>query len=454
MKRLSAFASPKVLGLVALVGLAAGGATLAATAREPTAKSTEKSTAETAFTPKLQLAEKVVGVTVQNTRSEALGRIENLAVNLHQSWVPYALLSVTSMPDQVFPVPMTALQTKAGERTATLDVDKAKLQKAPTFGRANWSELSSDQTWRNVMSFYREASPFFKKQGEKWQAQQGMGETPSGGMAEGTGKGTAGGGMAEHPMAQARMLHPLYRLSDIIGTSVRAAQNEPVGNLEDLAIDLNHGHIAYGVISLDALKGMAHKQAMVPWQSLFVDVRHGTARLEADTPMLAAVAFEERAAPNLTDRKYLQAIYDRFGAEPYWQVYGYAPRKTEATRAERDAGWSADSELNRSFKAENVRTVTGTIVNVGSFRPTPSSSEGLRLRVQTSDGQIHTVLAAPLSFTEQSGTQYMNGDRIAVKGSLSEFMGAPALIASEIDKGGQVLRLRDERGKPMWKITP
>jgi hypothetical protein len=40
--------------------------------------------------------------------------------------------------------------------------------------------------------------------------------------------------------------------------------------------------------------------------------------------------------------------------------------------------------------------------------------------------------------------------RIEVKGSRVTFEGKPALIAAEVRKGDEVLKLRDEAGMPLW----
>jgi hypothetical protein len=41
-------------------------------------------------------------------------------------------------------------------------------------------------------------------------------------------------------------------------------------------------------------------------------------------------------------------------------------------------------------------------------------------------------------------------DTVEVKGSRVTVQGQPALIAAEVKKGDEVLKLRDEAGIPMW----
>jgi hypothetical protein len=41
-------------------------------------------------------------------------------------------------------------------------------------------------------------------------------------------------------------------------------------------------------------------------------------------------------------------------------------------------------------------------------------------------------------------------DKLETKGSMTTFDGKPTIIASEIKKGSEVLKLRDEDGYPFW----
>jgi hypothetical protein len=44
----------------------------------------------------------------------------------------------------------------------------------------------------------------------------------------------------------------------------------------------------------------------------------------------------------------------------------------------------------------------------------------------------------------------MPGDKIEVKGSRITFQGKPTIIAAEVKKGEETLKLRDENGFPVW----
>jgi hypothetical protein len=51
---------------------------------------------------------------------------------------------------------------------------------------------------------------------------------------------------------------------------------------------------------------------------------------------------------------------------------------------------------------------------------------------------------------ERLDTKIEKGDKIEVKGSRVTFAGKPAIIAAEVKKGDNILKLRDENGIPAW----
>lgn len=56
--------------------------------------------------------------------------------------------------------------------------------------------------------------------------------------------------------------------SSITGDSVRNAEGEDLGELEDLMIDTATGKINYAVLSFGGFLGMGDKLFAVPWQAL------------------------------------------------------------------------------------------------------------------------------------------------------------------------------------------
>jgi hypothetical protein len=67
-----------------------------------------------------------------------------------------------------------------------------------------------------------------------------------------------------------------------------------------------------------------------------------------------------------------------------------------------------------------------------------------------SDKETVSVHLGPAWFVENQDTKIEAKDKIEVRGSRVTFEGKPALIAAEVRKGDEVLKLRDEAGVPLW----
>jgi hypothetical protein len=76
---------------------------------------------------------------------------------------------------------------------------------------------------------------------------------------------------------------------------------------------------------------------------------------------------------------------------------------------------------------------------------------GIRLVVK-SGNETYTVHLGPVGFVEKT-MMFAEGDTVEVTGSKMPMMSAPGgtvLMAREVKKGETVLKLRDERGMPLW----
>ena len=76
----------------------------------------------------------------------------------------------------------------------------------------------------------------------------------------------------------------------------------------------------------------------------------------------------------------------------------------------------------------------------------PSVWTGTHLSLRVDTGTLRVNLA-PAPYLESKHFSVANGDELTITGSR---VGNELLIAKEIRKGGQILRLRDEQGLPLW----
>jgi hypothetical protein len=101
------------------------------------------------------------------------------------------------------------------------------------------------------------------------------------------------------------------------------------------------------------------------------------------------------------------------------------------------------------YDPDTVTTLRGAVTAVTVVPARGGRSGGTHVMLEA-DGQVMDVHAGPTWFLEREGLALSKGDTIEVVGSVVEEGGTPFLIAREIKKGTQQVKLRDEQGMPAW----
>lgn len=121
----------------------------------------------------------------------------------------------------------------------------------------------------------------------------------------------------------------------------------------------------------------------------------------------------------------------------------------ESTIYRRSGIWTSGTQYARVFNPSTVETITGEVVSINRIKSTRGMYSGLRLILIT-DKETLSVHLGPEWFFEKQNIKVKQKDKIEVRGSRVTFSGKPVIIASEIKKGGSVLKLRDRNGIPQW----
>jgi hypothetical protein len=112
-------------------------------------------------------------------------------------------------------------------------------------------------------------------------------------------------------------------------------------------------------------------------------------------------------------------------------------------------GWGPGTSYGRMYDTKTVETVSGEVMKVDRITPMRGMSSGVHLLVKTDKGEV-SVHLGPQWYLENQDIRIEPKDTVEIKGSRVTIQGQPALIAAEVKKGDQVLKLRDEAGIPMW----
>lgn len=114
-------------------------------------------------------------------------------------------------------------------------------------------------------------------------------------------------------------------------------------------------------------------------------------------------------------------------------------------------GWAhaAPPHGGGRMMAQATERVSGTIRSVGQMARPNRAWTGTHLSLQT-DGQTLDVALGPSDYVESQGVSLRAGDQVVVTGVRVEQEGRSTLVAYEVQKGGQTLRLRNANGRPLW----
>jgi sporulation protein YlmC with PRC-barrel domain len=108
--------------------------------------------------------ENILGVDVQNTAKESLGKIEEVVLDKLTGHARYVVLSfggVFGLGDKLFALPWNALHYDTNEECFIVNISKDKLKNAPGFDKDSWPNMA-DKTWEETIYNYYGTRPYWK----------------------------------------------------------------------------------------------------------------------------------------------------------------------------------------------------------------------------------------------------------------------------------------------------
>ncbi len=118
------------------------------------------------------------------------------------------------------------------------------------------------------------------------------------------------------------------------------------------------------------------------------------------------------------------------------------PGESQAQQAMRGYGGRYDPQT--------VETVSGEVISVDKVAYGRPGRYGIHVLLRTDQGEI-SVHLGPSWFVERQAVKVALHDQVEVTGSRVMYGGKPALIAAEVKKGSETLRLRSRDGLPLWR---
>jgi hypothetical protein len=101
------------------------------------------------------------------------------------------------------------------------------------------------------------------------------------------------------------------------------------------------------------------------------------------------------------------------------------------------------------YDLKTVQTIGGKVLSVERTTPAKRRGYWVDLMLQTENETI-TVQLGPAWYIDKQATRIEPNDTITVTGSRVTMDGRSAIIAGDVTKGNELLKLRDGNGIPVW----
>ena len=103
----------------------------------------------------------------------------------------------------------------------------------------------------------------------------------------------------------------------LIGNDVYNLQDESLGDIKEIMLDMRSGQVAYAVLSLGGFLGIGEKLFAVPWSALTLDTENKRFVLSVDKDRLEkAPGFDRNKWPNMADPSWEQGIQVYYRTKP------------------------------------------------------------------------------------------------------------------------------------------
>jgi sporulation protein YlmC with PRC-barrel domain len=104
----------------------------------------------------------------------------------------------------------------------------------------------------------------------------------------------------------------VFKGSELIGRTVRNANGNRIGSIDDLVIDPRTGELTYALVSVAGFQVAGDKLFPVPWGAFSIS-RQAVVLDVSREQLEEAPAFDRRAWPDLHNQTWMAQIHDHYG---------------------------------------------------------------------------------------------------------------------------------------------
>ena len=102
----------------------------------------------------------------------------------------------------------------------------------------------------------------------------------------------------------------------LIGNDVYSQDDEDLGDIMEIMLDMESGMVSYAVLSYGGFLGMGEKLFAVPWQALKLDTENKRFILNVDSSRLeSAPGFDKDDWPDMADETWAENVHSFYGTQ-------------------------------------------------------------------------------------------------------------------------------------------
>lgn len=104
----------------------------------------------------------------------------------------------------------------------------------------------------------------------------------------------------------------------LIGNDVYNCQEESIGDIKEIMLDMSSGKVCYAVLSFGSFLGMGEKLFAVPWTALKLDTENKRFILDVTKDRLKdAPGFDHSDWPDMADNSWSNDIHTYYRTKPF-----------------------------------------------------------------------------------------------------------------------------------------
>jgi sporulation protein YlmC with PRC-barrel domain len=340
-------------------------------------------------------ASDIIGMTVKNYQDEKLGKVEDLAVDVESGRIVQVVLSTggfIGIGDTLSAVPSGALHHDVAHKVLHLDADKEKLKDAPKFEMPKWAESSDSDHLSEVYRHYGQEPAFrFIHRGDN---DRTTSESPW--------------------MIPVSRLSHVQKASKVIGTAVKNLQDEKLGKVENILVDIPSGRVIALIVSSGGFLGMGDELSAIPPTALRFTTDRDTLQLDTSKEMLSSAPhFKANQWPDFAQPSYAGEVYHAYKVEPYF-TSNATSEPDNTVRNVSDRNNSTLTPLDQGNGQADVDTTAQIRKEIIAGKN--MSVNARNVKIITKDGQV--TLRGPVNSAEEKRLIGEIADRIAHSGNV------------------------------------